>query len=211
MTAISEPLLGSFLKMQIPGLIPRSMDSKCLGEGPGSQYFQKSLVIWILCLIWGVSEGLSSFYRPLLDLPTALWISTAFILLFPLCHLHSSPDPEYSLIDYTPTWSHVLLSFYLQPSSLPNSDFYFDLVSPPRPLQDDTPSESHRISLTAAPPGLPHCPSLRASLLGLYFSLEEFPPLLLPEHTPLFKLFNLATSNKYLSSTLNTWHYSTES
>lgn len=96
--------------------------------------FPKSLVIWILCLIWGVSEGLSSFYRPLLDLPVALLISAAFVLVFPLCHLHPSPDPEYSLIDYAPTCSHVLLSFYLQPSSPPNSDFYFDLVPPPRPL-----------------------------------------------------------------------------
>lgn len=36
--------------------------------------------------------GLSSFYRPLLNLPAALLNSTAFILLFLLCHLYHSPD-----------------------------------------------------------------------------------------------------------------------
>lgn len=167
-------------------------------------------MIWILCQSWGVSVGLCLFYRPLLNLPTKLLNSTAFIL-----HTLSSvylPDPRilsYWLCQHLLTFlaflpppalilSHLTIQSW-KPLSLrshspsPHSILTFVLIwcHPLCNWQLYTPSKSHRSSLPAASPGLPHCPSLRPS--ALCFSLEEFPPPLLPEHMPLSKLCNLAT------------------
>lgn len=109
--------LGNFLKMLNPGPVPRPMDSKSLGEGPGNQYFQNLRWFGYFARAGGVSVGLCLFYRPLLNLPAVLLNSTAFILLFSLYHLYIYLTPEYSLTDYASICSHFLLSFHLLPSS----------------------------------------------------------------------------------------------
>lgn len=61
--AVTSENLGNFLKIQIPELVPRLIDSKCLGEGGGISVSKCPLMIWTLCQIWGVWVALSTFYR----------------------------------------------------------------------------------------------------------------------------------------------------
>lgn len=52
----------------------------------------------------------------------------------------------------------------------------------------------HRCSLSLVSPGLPPCPALITP--ALYFPQNQFPLALLPEHTPLSTLFNVATTQQ---------------
>lgn len=113
-------LVANFLKIQIPGPVPRPIDSKYLEVGPRNQYFQVSQNDLDILLDLGglLVVGWSSFYRPLLNFPAVLWNSiTLYFCLFPCCHLYHSPDFTgfSNFLDYAGTCSHILLPFYLLP------------------------------------------------------------------------------------------------